>query len=138
MSTGASFSAVECKKTLRETLNWLGDECAMVLEPQLHEAAALFPEVLVLTHVPPFPEAAWHEGRPSGDDFLPFFSCKAVGDLLLGAAAAHPRVEFTVYCGHTHGGGVTQPAENLTVHTGAAEYGKPTHQVIELPEGISR
>ncbi len=35
------------------------------------------------TYIPPFREAAWYEGRPSADDYLPFFSCKAVGDVLL-------------------------------------------------------
>jgi hypothetical protein len=30
-----------------------------------------------------------------------------------------------VLCGHTHGGGEIQPADNIRVLTGEAEYGKP-------------
>ena len=36
--------------------------------------------------------------------------------------------QIAVYCGHTHGGGVAQLRSNLVVHTGSAEYGKPTTQ----------
>ena len=91
------------------------------------------PKVIVATHVPPFCEAAWHEGRPSSDDFLPFFACKAVGDVLLEAARSHPKCQILVLCGHTHDGGELQVLENLRVVTGPAEYGKPEiQQIIEV------
>ncbi len=69
-------------------------------------------------HIPPFREAAWYRGRPSNDDFLPFFSCEAVGDVLLETARSHPKCNFLVLCGHTHGGGEIEVAENLRVLTG--------------------
>ncbi len=75
--------------------------------------------------MPPFREAAWYQGHPSGDDFLPFFACKAVGDVLLATARLHPGCQMLVLCGHTHGGGEIQVLENLRVLTGPAEYGKP-------------
>ena len=62
----------------------LGDDAAATLRPHLVEALEAAPEVLLLTHVPPFREACWHEGRTSDDDWAPGFTCKAVGDLLLG------------------------------------------------------
>lgn len=40
-------------------------------------------------HVPPFREASWHQGRISDDDWLPHFTCKAVGDVLREAMVAH-------------------------------------------------
>src|SRR5690606_21324116 len=43
-------------------------------------------EVIVATHVPPFQAAAWHAGRSSDDHWAPFFSSKAVGDVLDAAA----------------------------------------------------
>lgn len=50
----------------------------------LPTALAWFPNLLLVTHVPPFKEACWHEGRISDDDFLPHFTSQAVGDVLLG------------------------------------------------------
>ncbi len=38
--------------------------------------------VVVLTHVPPFADAALHAGEQSGPHGLPFFACRAVGDVL--------------------------------------------------------
>lgn len=80
-------------------------------------------QVVVVTHVPPFGGAAWHEGRPSDDDWVPWFSCKAIGDALLNCAVKNPAVDFLVICGHTHGSGEYSPCSNLKVKTGAAEYG---------------
>ena len=115
---------------LRHVLQALGDEAATHLKAVLPVAAEKYPHVIVATHVPPFREATWHEGRPSSDDFLPFFACKAVGDVLLEAAQSHPECQILVLCGHTHGGGEVQVLENLRVVTGPAEYGKPEIQRI--------
>jgi hypothetical protein len=88
---------------------------------------------IVATHVPPFREAAWYQGRPLADDYLPFFSCKAAGDVLLNVAGSHPACRIVVLCGHTHGGGEVQVLENLRVVTGPAEYGRPEiQQVIDV------
>lgn len=70
-----------------------------------------------LTHV------GWHDGALSDDDWLPFFSCAAVGAVLLEAADAHPTKQIEVYCGHTHSPGLTALRPNLVVHTGGARYG---------------
>ena len=56
------------------------------------QALERFEHVLVLTHVPPFREACWHEGRISGDDYLPYFACKATGDVLLDEASGDYQV----------------------------------------------
>jgi predicted MPP superfamily phosphohydrolase len=121
------------KPALRRVLEALGDEAAGYLKSLLASAAEKYPHVIIATHVPPFREAAWYEGRPSGDDFLPFFTCKAVGDVLLEAAQLHPKCQILVLCGHTHDGGEVQVVENLRVVTGPAEYGKPQiQQIIEV------
>jgi predicted phosphohydrolase len=78
------------KPALRRALEALGDEAAEYLKGVLAQAAEKYPHVIVATHVPPFREAAWYEGRPSADDFLPYFACKAVGDMLLEVARSHP------------------------------------------------
>jgi predicted MPP superfamily phosphohydrolase len=118
------------KPALRRVLETLGDEAADYLKSVLAPAVEKYPHVIVATHVPPFREAAWYEGRPSSDDFLPFFACKAVGDVLLATARSHPGCQMLVLCGHTHGGGEVQVLENLRVVTGPAEYGKPEIQQI--------
>jgi predicted phosphohydrolase len=81
--------------------------------------------ILVATHVPPFQAAAWHEGKPSDEHWAPFFSNKALGDVLLACAERHETVKYTVLCGHTHGSGCYRARENLTVYTGCAQYGAP-------------
>src|SRR5947208_3548725 len=80
-----------------------GDESASTLEPALALAVRKYERIIVLTHVPPFREACWYEGQISNDDWLPFFTCKAVGDVILDHAERHPKIRFEVYCGHTHG-----------------------------------
>lgn len=86
--------------------------------------------VVVLTHVPPFAEAAWYRGAYSGPDWLPFFACKAAGEVLKASMENHPDKQMTVLCGHTHGGGESSILPNLVVYTGAARYSRPTVQRI--------
>ncbi len=91
----------------------------------LPRALDRFSHVVLVTHVPPFREACWHEGEISDDEWLPHFTSKAMGDALLEIMRDHPTRQLTVLCGHTHGRGETRPAENMLVLTGGAEYGSP-------------
>ena len=118
------------KRALRQALQTLGDEAARHLTTVLPLAVAQYSRVIIATHVPPFRDATWYRGRPSADDYLPFFSCKAVGDVLLEVAQGYPKCDLLVLCGHTHGGGELQVLENLRVVTGPAEYGKPQIQRV--------
>ncbi len=111
-------------------LHALGDEAADHFRAVLPEALARFRHVVVATHIPPFRESCWFEGGISDDNWLPFFTCKAVGDVLAEAMSAAPERRMTVLCGHTHGGGAAQILPNLLVLTGAAEYGEPSVQKI--------
>ncbi len=113
-------------------LRSLGDAEAQALTQSLRIAASGFSHVLVATHVPPFRGACWHEGAISSDEWLPFFTCDAVGKLLEAEANAHPETRFTVLCGHTHGAGRLEVRDNLTVLTGAAEYGAPVVRAFQL------
>lgn len=118
---------------LLEVLRRLGTQAGEYLGATATRAAAASDQVIVLTHVPPFREAAWHEGAESGPDWLPFFACRAAGEALLAVARRHPAVQFDVLCGHTHSGGVCRPLGNLGVTTGAAVYGSPKVQrIIEV------
>jgi 3',5'-cyclic AMP phosphodiesterase CpdA len=118
---GAMFNLPARLALLRE----LADASAAALRADLASALARAGDVLVMTHVPPFDGACWHEGAVSGPDWLPWFTCRATGDALLEQAAAHPARTITVLCGHTHSSGTFAPRANLVVRTGAAEYGAP-------------
>lgn len=113
-----------------EVLHRLGDEAAATLEARLSTIPARCERVIVATHVPPFKEACWHEGEISNDDWLPHFTCQAVGVVLRKAASSRPERQFEVLCGHTHGEGVARILPNLVVRTGGAEYGEPVVQDV--------
>ncbi|MCE3237993.1 MAG: hypothetical protein K0R24_974, partial [Gammaproteobacteria bacterium] len=83
---------------------------------------------IVLTHVPPFKEACFHKGEISGDDWLPYFSSKVMGDVLTAVAQQNPEIEFLVLCGHTHSEAKFQPISNLMVEAGKADYYQPAIQ----------
>lgn len=111
-----------------EKLASLGDEAAASLSTALDEALERSDSVLLLTHAPPFREACWHKGKLSAPDWLPHFSCGAVGQMLRERMQEHPDHQLTVLCGHTHSGGEAQILPNLRVLSGTADYGLPVVQ----------
>lgn len=130
----AEFSGLNDQQRLTK-LHELGDEAGTHFRDVLPEALRRFRHIIVLTHVPPFREACWHEGHISDDDWLPHFTCKAAGDVLREAMMTHPNAEMTVLCGHTHSEGEAKILPNLRVFTGGAEYGEPRIQkVFEVDE----
>ena len=112
----------------RALLAELGRASAAQLQKSLSAGIEQAERVICLTHVPPFREATWHEGKVSDDDFLPWFSCRATGEVLRAAATAHPGKQMLVLCGHTHGAGECEVVPNLRVVTGGSEYGRPRLQ----------
>ena len=115
---------------LLTVLRRLGDEAGAHFQQFLPDALRDFENVVVLTHVPPFRESCWHDGRISDDDWLPYFSCAAAGAAILAAVADRPDRQVTVLCGHTHGAGECEPLPNLRVLTAGAVYGQPRLQRI--------
>ena len=113
-------------------LQRLGANEARALHGRLAEAPEA-PHLLVLTHVPPFPEACVYAGEQSEPGWLPWFTCVATGEVLAEYAAAHPAQQITVLCGHAHGQGQIRPLPNLEVRTGGwpagqQDYGNPIVQ----------
>ncbi len=123
-------TSLEHKAHLQQALHRLGDDAADSLRPHLEQAVATHEHVWVLTHVPPFREACWYDGKISTADWLPGFACKAVGDMLMDVVARQPKTLVTVLCGHTHGEGQARLLPNLRVLTAGAEYGKPSFRVL--------
>ena len=117
-------------------MNQLGNEAAQYVSKMLIKAFKSYKHMVLLTHVPPFKEACWHEGEISNDNYLPHFSCKAVGDVLRTIMLNHPQHRLSVLCGHTHGTGLAQILPNLRVITGGAEYGEPKIQMVFEPNAL--
>jgi len=115
-------------KKLRE----LGDSAAEKIENKLVAAFRKYPQVVLLTHVPPFKESCWHKGKMSDDDYLPHFSCKAAGDAMIRVMRLRPESYLTVLCGHTHSPGRIMVLENLEVITGSSDYGRPEIQELKM------
>lgn len=89
--------------------------------------------VIIVTHVPPFKEACLYQGKPTNDDFLPFFCNGTLGVMLKRFAKKHPHIDFLVLCGHTHDKAEFRVSPNLVVLCGGAEYKNPVIQkVIEV------
>lgn len=119
--------SLDRKKRLR-MLKKLGKEEAATLKPILAQALAQNDHVYLATHVPPWREAAWHEGEYSDDNWVPWFTCKAVGACIEEVSAEFPGKKVTVLCGHTHGGGYSKISDDIEVYTGGAEYYVPEIQ----------
>jgi len=118
---------------LQAQLRYLGNESAGYLQETLSKVLDWSKRVIVLTHVPPFKEACWYQGQAGNDEWLPFFTCKAVGDVLRDIMEQRPEQRLDVYCGHTHHQGIAHILPNLRVFTGAANYGAPQiNGVIEV------
>ena len=117
-----------------DALNALGDEAAARVRELIVPAVTGFSNLIFLTHAPPFRQACWYDGAISNDQWLPHFTCKAVGDVLTEVMGQHPEVMLTVLCGHTHGEGHAEILPNLVVDTGPAAYGAPRIQtIIDVP-----
>ncbi|HTL38514.1 MAG TPA: metallophosphoesterase [Kofleriaceae bacterium] len=125
------------RKARIQLLQELGTAEAFALGELLAKAPAS-DHLVVLTHVPPFPEACIYEGAQSDQAWLPWFTCIATGELLTEYASAHPQKRVTVLCGHSHGVGTYSPLPNLEVRTGGwpagvDDYGNPIVQAtLEL------
>lgn len=118
------------RPALGRQLAALGDQAAEHFAAVLPQALKTRRRVVALTHVPPFRQACWHQGRISHDDYLPHFSCRAVGEVLREAMQSHPKNELLVLCGHTHGEGEARILDNLHVLTAGADYGRPAIERI--------
>lgn len=113
------------RQELLVVLKALGDAAAEELKPKLIRALSAKKNVIVAVHSPPFEGACWYQGQVSGPAYLPHFSSKVMGNMLLEVGMAHPENKILVLCGHTHYSGVYKVGPNLLVRTGGAQYGKP-------------
>lgn len=107
-------------------LQELGLHSAQRLTTKLQKISEDDARIIVLTHVPPFVESCWYEGKTADQDWSPFFVCGQTGDALRSYASKHPNRQIIVLCGHCHHAGVTKPLNNLVVYTAEASIGNPS------------
>ena len=108
----------------------LGRKAAMRLAPKLKMAIEGHDHILIATHVPPFRDAILYEGRVADDEWLPWFSCHAIGEVVRNYADAWPDKKFTLFCGHTHHRADLSLTHNLSIKIADAEYGNPCIESI--------
>lgn len=125
-----SHSAFLGREALLRQMQLLADNDAVLLSEFLTKSVEKNNRIIILTHVPPFVGACWYKGKVADDDWLPFFSSKATGDVIMKFAKQYPKKDFLVLCGHSHSEGIYQPRKNLLVKTGKAEYAEPAVQEI--------
>lgn len=111
---------------LQNILQQRGHQAAQYIEHTFQQALTYNPTTIIIaTHVPPYPESAWYQEYAGAFDWIPDFTCKAVGDTILRLATENSTIQIQVYCGHGHSPGYVQMSSNLEVFTGKAEYGHP-------------
>lgn len=121
----SELSGITPRQRLKK-LHLLGDEAAEFVREHLPAALERFAQkVVFVTHVPPFREACRHAGAICDDEWLPHFSCGAVGDALIESADRFPDRRVLVLCGHTHSPAEAEIRPNLRVLAGGAVYGRP-------------
>lgn len=116
---------------LKNAMQSLADADAKVLKNTLMASKNLnVKKIIIATHVPPYPECCLHQGKQSDEDWLPYFSSKATGDVISEFALNNPKINLFVLCGHTHSPALYKPFENLVVKGGKADYYRPELQEI--------
>jgi 3',5'-cyclic-AMP phosphodiesterase len=103
----------------------LASDATQEIKRKLKMALESYNHIIIGTHVPPFRESCYYDGKISNDDYLPFFTCKMLGDMLLEVMKNYRNSskQVTVLCGHSHSGSIYKPLENLEVICGEAKYG---------------
>lgn len=84
-----------------------------------------FKKIVVVSHVPPFAESHVFNGDRGTSPALPWYTCKALGDLLISVALDNPDVEFLSLHGHTHSFFDKKIMPNLQTRVGNSVYGNP-------------
>ncbi len=90
----------------------------------LENALKKYDKIFFLTHVPPFKEASFYLGKPTSEYYLPFFSCKTMGEMILDVMKNYKNKKLIILCGHTHHEGFYKPNENIIVDVGKCRYGE--------------
>ncbi len=109
----------------------------------LNKVFLKYDEVILATHVPPFANIVDKgDSNNSNEYFLPYYSSKEAGQVLLDVMIKFKNKQLTVLCGHTHRKAKYKPLNNLEVFCASASYGTPEIQdqlfIIEDGKHVAR
>jgi len=107
----------------------LGKESAACFRRTLPYALSCYRHVWVATHVPPFTQAAWWNGKHCNYDFQPHYCNVSLGNTLWGMSTAFPESTMSVLSGHTHSEISLSLRTNLSVHTAGSTPGNPRYHL---------
>jgi predicted phosphohydrolase len=115
----------------------LGKESASRIRSILPLALSRYRHVVVLTHVPPFPEAVLYDGAGCSPSHLPHYTSLSVGlavrAIASASARAYPNRRITILAGHSHSASVTHIGTNICVRVAHARTGRPgPHEVLRI------
>lgn len=121
------------RELVAEQLRVLGDRAADHIREVLPHALAARPNVVLLTHAPPFAPRNVRT-KTSWDAWACHAGCKAAGDAIEEIMLDFPECNLLVLSGHVHKPSCIQVARNIEQRTAAAAYGEPKiEDLIELP-----
>lgn len=127
------FDGLNANASLQK-MRKLGAESARMIRRTLPLALSRFRHVVVLSHVPPFPETVIYNGKPCAPTHLPHFCNLSAGLAIRAITSAYPQRQVTVLSGHAHSRNVTQILPNLTARVGYARPRIPgLLQLLEFP-----
>ena len=107
----------------------LAAKAAYHIKNSLKAAFDKYSKVFLLTHIPPWREAAVNRGRISDDNWVPHFASKIMGETIESFMRGC-KDHLTVLCGHSHGNlsyamgsdTIVNVAKNIVCLTGDAQY----------------
>ncbi|MFW6170111.1 MAG: metallophosphoesterase family protein [Planctomycetota bacterium] len=121
------------RESIAEQLYALGQRAAEHLRQSLPQALQSKPNVVLLTHTPPFAPRCVRT-KTDWDAWAPHAGCKAAGDVIQEVMQDFPHRRLLILSGHVHCSSCIQVSRNIEQRTAAAQYGAPgIEETIELP-----
>ena len=121
------------RESMAQQLRILGQRAADHIRSVLPKALEARPNVVLLTHAPPFAPRSVRT-KISWDWWAPHAGCKAAGDAIEEIMDGFPQCQLLILSGHVHSASCIQITRNIEQRTAAAQYGEPKiEEVIELP-----
>ena len=117
-------------KSCYEFMAARGRESGSYFEKLLPRALSSHCHVWVVTHVPPFTQAASWNGKLCNYDFQPHYTNVSLGFTLWEMSKVFPSATMTILAGHTHSEANLLLRPNLRIRVAAARPGIPKYELI--------
>lgn len=112
-----------------EVMRNIADKASLKLYKQITQTDKK--QFLVVTHCPPFGEAALYRDKKASDKSLPHFSNLGMG-MLLKKASEKTGAKLFILCGHTHNKATIDITNLIHVRVLGARYGHPSFSIIDI------